>query len=82
MKPKGDNCWSVTRAEFMRDMKAGAELNWSDFGPMYYQPDTRLECHPRRDTARKAIESGELVQLPYLNETQRQCGMARFGAKP
>jgi hypothetical protein len=76
---KGDDCWSVSRDEFMADMKAGAVLNWWKFGPMYYQPGTRRECHPRRDTARKAIERGDLIKLPYLNQSQRQCGMARYG---
>lgn len=78
MTDKGEGCYSCTRGELLAAMKVPDAFLWgSKHGPWMQTP--RGELHPRRDTVRKLIRDGELVQLPYFNETQRQCGMARYG---
>lgn len=78
MKHKGEDCWSVSREELLAHMRAGAVLWWSKYGPHYRDPASRRECHPRRDTVRKLLDAGTLVESPDANEVQRRCGMYTY----
>ena len=75
MRPKGDGCYSVTKAELLTAMRAGAVLWWGKFGP-YLRDEKGRQLHPRRDTLRRLIASGVLEWSGEENATQRACGMA------
>ena len=82
MKDKGDNCWSINREELMAVLRAGGVLWWWKGGPMVSdcraQTHPRPELHPRRDTVRRLIDEGVLVESPHANKVQRECGATTF----
>ena len=38
MRPKGDGCWSVTKAELLAHLCDGGVLWYGKLGPLYYMP--------------------------------------------
>lgn len=79
MKPKGDGCYSVTRTEMLAAMRDGAVLWRYRFGP-YLNDASGRELHPRRDTVRRAISDGAIIESSAANEVQRRCGMRTYAA--
>lgn len=77
MLPKGDGCFSVTREELLVAMRAGAVLWTSSYGPSLHDA-SGSELHPRRDTVRRLISDGVIVESSVANQVQRSCGMRTY----
>lgn len=63
MTPKGENCFTCTRAELLAAMKAGSTLHRSKFGYFLHLPwndaeRCSRELHPRESTVRKLKREG------------------------
>jgi hypothetical protein len=77
MQHKGENCYSVTKAELLAALRRGNVLWISKFGPHVF--DAGKQLHPRRDTINRMIAAGELVESPVANATQRSAGINTWG---
>jgi len=76
--PKGDECLGICRADLIDQMKRGAVLWWTKFGPTLYDLESHVELQPRRDTCLKLIADKSIIRSEDANEVQRQCGMATW----
>ncbi len=72
MKPKGDGCWTCTRAELLEALRAGAVLRNGKFGPHMFigERPNHKELHPRRDTCRRLLGEGMIAESDDANAVQ------------
>ena len=76
MKPKGNNCYSISENELLHALSCGAVLWDGELGT--YVKFRGRELHPRRDRVHQMIDSGRLVKSHPETELQRACGMATY----
>lgn len=76
MKLKYFNCYSVTEAELIEALRAGAVLWSGNLG--YHVQHGGRELHPLQKTVRRLLASGAVVRSHLENATQESCGMVTF----